>query len=81
MERSVLNGLAVYRWVAWVWMATVLVLARRALERPVVAVIVVPSFKLVRVSSCEANRWLLARLTGDSQYFVVLLIESDSTWM
>ncbi len=38
MERSIWNGLAVYRWVAWAWMATVLVLARGALVRPVVAV-------------------------------------------
>jgi signal transduction histidine kinase len=38
MERSVLRGLAVFRWAAWVWMATVLVLARRALVQPVLAV-------------------------------------------
>jgi signal transduction histidine kinase len=37
MERSVLRGLAVFRWAAWVWMATVLVLARRALVQPVLA--------------------------------------------
>jgi signal transduction histidine kinase len=37
MERSIWNGLAVYRWVAWAWMATVLVLARAALTRPVIA--------------------------------------------
>lgn len=38
MERSVWNGLAVFRWVAWAWMATVLLLARGALVRPGVAV-------------------------------------------
>ncbi len=37
MERSVWNGLAVFRWVAWMWMATVLVLARRSLDRPGIA--------------------------------------------
>ena len=37
MERSIWNGLAVYRWVAWTWMATVLVLARGALTRPIIA--------------------------------------------
>jgi signal transduction histidine kinase len=37
MERSIWNGLAVYRWVAWTWMATVLILARGALTRPVAA--------------------------------------------
>lgn len=37
MERSIWNGLAVYRWVAWTWMATVLVLARGSLTRPIIA--------------------------------------------
>lgn len=37
MERTILNGLAVYRWVAWSWMAIVLVLARGKLARPVIA--------------------------------------------
>jgi signal transduction histidine kinase len=41
MERSVLRGLGVFRWAAWVWMATVLVLARRALVAPVPAVLLV----------------------------------------
>ena len=41
MERTVLRGLAVFRWLAWAWMAVVLVLARRALDRPVVAVALV----------------------------------------
>lgn len=37
MDRSVQRGLAVFRWTAWVWMATVLVLARAALVRPQLA--------------------------------------------
>ncbi|WP_130648340.1 sensor histidine kinase [Egicoccus halophilus] len=41
MERSVLRGLAVFRWLAWTWMALVLLLARRALERPLAAVLLV----------------------------------------
>jgi signal transduction histidine kinase len=32
MERSVLRGVAVFRWAAWLWMAAVLWLARAALE-------------------------------------------------
>lgn len=38
MERSVLQGLAAFRWGAWLWMATVLVVSRRDLERPWLAV-------------------------------------------
>jgi signal transduction histidine kinase len=41
VERSVLRGLAAFRWAAWVWMATVLVLARRALVLPWLAVALV----------------------------------------
>ena len=49
MERSVLRGLAVFRWTAWVWMATVLVLARAALVRPAVAVALVGAALVVTV--------------------------------
>ena len=38
MEWSVLQGLAVFRWGAWVWMAAVLVISRQDLERPLLAV-------------------------------------------
>lgn len=38
MERSAFRGIAALRWIGWVWMATVQVLARGSLERPVVAV-------------------------------------------
>jgi signal transduction histidine kinase len=34
MERSVLQGLAAFRWGAWLWMATVLLVTRDELERP-----------------------------------------------
>ena len=37
MERSVLQGLAVFRWGAWAWMAAVLVVSRDALTRPALA--------------------------------------------
>ena len=38
VDRSVLQGLAAFRWAAWAWMAAVVVLNRRDLERPLVAV-------------------------------------------
>jgi signal transduction histidine kinase len=38
VEASLLRGLAAFRWLAWVWMAVVLFLARGNLVRPVVAV-------------------------------------------
>ena len=53
MERSICNGLAVYRWVAWTWMATVLVLARGALTRPIIA------FGLV-LAALAVTVWLTA---------------------
>jgi signal transduction histidine kinase len=34
MERSALQGLAAFRWGAWLWMATVLLVTRHDLERP-----------------------------------------------
>jgi signal transduction histidine kinase len=37
MERAVLQGLAVFRWLAWGWMVTVLVLSRHDLDRPLIA--------------------------------------------
>lgn len=38
MERSALQGLAAFRWGAWLWMATVLLASRQQLERPWLAV-------------------------------------------
>ncbi len=49
MERSIWNGLAVYRWVAWAWMATVLILARGQLVRPIIAFGLVGAALLVTV--------------------------------
>ena len=34
MERSVLQGLAAFRWAAWAWMATVLLVSRDRLDKP-----------------------------------------------
>ena len=41
MERGVLQGLAALRWVAWGWMAAVLVVSRDRLERPVLGGVLV----------------------------------------
>lgn len=38
MERAMLQGLTVFRWAAWAWMVTALVLAQPHMGRPVVAV-------------------------------------------
>jgi signal transduction histidine kinase len=41
LERSVLQGLAAFRWGAWLWMATVLLVSRGDLARPWLAVVLV----------------------------------------
>jgi signal transduction histidine kinase len=58
IEQSVLRGLAAFRWLAWLWMATVLLLARGNLLRPVAAVGLVAAAFLVTV-------WLTAELRRD----------------
>jgi signal transduction histidine kinase len=60
VERSVLRGLAVFRWAAWIWMATVLVLARRSLVRPGLAVALVGLALVVTVVAT-------LRLRGDAR--------------
>jgi signal transduction histidine kinase len=59
VERSVLRGLAAFRWAAWLWMATVLVLARRALVLPWVAVALVGAALVV-------TAWITLRLRRDA---------------
>src|SRR3954453_21685664 len=39
VQRSVLQGLAAFRWAAWAWMAAVLVISRHDLRRPALAVV------------------------------------------
>jgi signal transduction histidine kinase len=51
VERSVLRGLAAFRWAAWVWMAAVLALARATLERPWIAAGLVAAALVVTVWS------------------------------
>lgn len=59
MERSVLIGIATLRWLAWVWMATVAVLARRSMDRPALAVVLIAAALVVTVVAT-------ARLRRDS---------------
>jgi signal transduction histidine kinase len=49
VEGSLLRGLAAFRWLAWVWMAVVLVLARGNLVRPVLAVALVGAALVVTI--------------------------------
>lgn len=51
MERSLVVGLTVFRWLAWGWMATVLVLARRNLDHPVPAVLLIAVALLVTIAA------------------------------
>ena len=57
MERAVLQALAAFRWVAWAWMAVVLLLSREDLEHPVVAVGLVGTALVVTAVWASAWRW------------------------
>lgn len=58
VEGSLLRGLAAFRWLAWAWMAVVLVLARGNLVRPFLAVALVGAALVVTV-------WLTALASTD----------------
>jgi signal transduction histidine kinase len=62
VERSVLQGLAAFRWGAWLWMATVLLVSRDQLERPVVAMGLVGLALAVTVGDTILLRTDVARL-------------------
>lgn len=57
MERAVLQALAAFRWVAWAWMAVVLLLSRDDLEHPVVAVTLVGGALVL--TAAWASAWRL----------------------
>jgi signal transduction histidine kinase len=57
MERAVLQALAAFRWVAWAWMAVVLLLSREDLEHPVVAVALVGAALMLTAVWAAAWRW------------------------
>ena len=62
MERSVLQGLAAFRWGAWLWMATVLLVSRDQLTRPFLAVALVGAALAVTVVDTALLRRDPARL-------------------
>ena len=66
LERGLQRGIAAFRWLAWVWMATVLLLARGALERPVAAVSLVIAALAVTVWLTLLLRRAPDRLTAPS---------------
>jgi signal transduction histidine kinase len=57
MERAVLQALAAFRWVAWGWMAVVLLLSRENLDHPVVAVGLVAAALALTAGWASAWRW------------------------
>ena len=65
MERFVLQGLAAFRWGAWLWMATVLTVSRHDLRRPWLAVglaavalgVTIAQTVLLRVDPDALLRW------------------------
>lgn len=62
MERSVLQGLAAFRWGAWLWMATVLLVSREQLTHPFLAVALVGAALAVTVVDTALLRREPARL-------------------
>ena len=57
MERAVLQALAAFRWVAWGWMAVVVLLSRDDLDHPVVAVVLVAAALALTAGWASAWRW------------------------
>ena len=57
MERAVLQALAAFRWVAWGWMAVVLLLSQDNLRHPVVAVGLVAAALVLTAGWASAWRW------------------------
>ncbi|MDQ1490602.1 MAG: hypothetical protein QOJ23_3116, partial [Actinomycetota bacterium] len=57
MERAVLQALAAFRWMAWAWMAVVLLLSRDDLQHPVVAVGLVAAALALSAGWASAWRW------------------------
>lgn len=78
LERGLLRGIAAFRWLAWVWMATVLLLARRALERPVAATLLVGAALMITLLATWGLRrsagWLLRPAAVGTEVGVALTL-------
>jgi signal transduction histidine kinase len=74
MERSVLQGLAAFRWGAWLWMATVLLVSREQLEWPMVAMALVGLALAVTVADTVLLRTDATRLGRPGPVLVELAV-------
>jgi signal transduction histidine kinase len=74
VEQSLLGGLAAFRWLAWIWMAVVLVLARGNLVRPGLAVALVVAAFLVTVWLTVLARVAPTRLLAHSTIAVEVVV-------
>ena len=76
VERSVLQGLAAFRWGAWLWMATVLLVSRDQLEWPMVAIALVGLALAVTIADTVLLRTDVARLCRPGPVLVELAVGS-----
>lgn len=74
MERSVLQGLAAFRWGAWAWMAAVVVVSRDSLSRPWLAVLLVGAALAVTVADTYLLRTDPDRLLTSGPVLVELAV-------
>src|SRR4051794_5570964 len=74
VERSVLQGLAAFRWAAWAWMAAVLVISRDDLTRPALAVTLVALALGVTVMATALLRSDPDRLTQPGPVLIELAV-------
>lgn len=74
MERSVLQGLAVFRWVAWAWMAAVLAVSRHDLARPGLAAALVGAALVVTALDTSLWRTDPRRLVGPAPIVAELTV-------
>ncbi|HEX6417597.1 MAG TPA: ATP-binding protein [Acidimicrobiales bacterium] len=64
LVRSLLTGVAVFRWLAWAWMATLLVVNRSELREPAARPSVAIALVAAALAVTAAATWLLAAAPG-----------------
>ncbi|HEX7276359.1 MAG TPA: ATP-binding protein [Acidimicrobiales bacterium] len=74
MERSVLQGLAAFRWGAWLWMAAVLLVSRDQLDRPLIAIALVGLALAMTIADTILLRTDVARLCRPGPVLVELAV-------